>query len=364
VATLDLTTHPGLEDVAAAELSRALPVTAELRPEGRAGWVRVTAEADEAALLDAADRLRSVHRVIRPVAAATLPVHEPLAWLRAWVADHALALRELDAEGTTFRVRCARSGSHTFSSEDVEREAGAGVRAARWRPVSLRDPAVEVRCDVRDDRVHLGVTRPRALSMRHDGPYRPATTLRPNLAWALCHLARPDTRAEALLDPFVGAGAVLVEAAARWPGVALHGSDQQARCVEGTRANLAHAGLPGEVREGDVRALADVWEGHRFDTFVADPPFGQRHGAHVDLGALYRAFLVGCAEIAADDARLAALVLRRGVFNRAIRASGAWEIRHVRVVEVGGLYAGVFVLSCSRTRGATSRPMSSMLRSS
>jgi tRNA (guanine6-N2)-methyltransferase len=347
VATLDLTTHPGLEDLVADELSAVsgAPVTATLRPEGKAGWVRASADLDEQQLLAHADALRSVHRVIRPVAEAEIPDAEPLAWLRAWAAERAGELRELDGPSATFRVRCARSGTHPFTSEDVEREVGAGLRAGRWRPVSLREPDVEVRCDVSGRRARLGVTRPRARSLRHEGPFRPATALRPNLAWALGRLARPgDPPAGELLDPFVGGGAILVEAAALWPGVGLHGSDLQARCVEGTAANLAHAGLAGELRSGDARNLAAVWPDRRFDTVVTDPPFGHRQGSDLDFYTFYRAFLDGAAEVCTPDARLAALVLKRGAFNRALRASGPWEVRHVRVVEVGGLYAGVFVL--------------------
>lgn len=358
-----LTTHPGLEDVVVDELKAISGggVDAVVCPGGRAGWVRVGAHwvapnpRDDRDRMDEPpdlgprlDTLRSVHRVIRIVAEGPLPEDNPVEALARWTRTLSPDLFELDPPDTTFRVRCDRRGVHPFTSEDVERACGAGVRAGRWRPVDLRNPAVEVRVDIDKDQVRIGVTAGRSRSLRADGPFRPATALRPNLAWALCALARPDGVALRVLDPFVGSGTILIEAAARWPQAELCGSDREARCVDGARNNLAHAGLPGEVRLGDARRLRPVWPAYPFDTIVTDPPFGRRHGADTDLGALYRDFLAGAAEICTPDARLVVLVLRRGVFNRALRAVGRWEILHVRIVEVGGLYAGVFVLGAGR----------------
>ena len=163
----------------------------------------------------------------------------------------------------------------------------------------------------------------------------------------MLHLARLDGPPRALLDPFVGGGTILAEAAARWPDVRLCGSDQQARCVDGVAQNLAEAGLGSRssLRVGDARHLDALWPDERFELIATNPPFGARLGGDVDFGALYRAFLAGCADRTTDDARLVVLVNRRGDFNRALRAVRRWETRHVRMIEIGGLYVGVFVLS-------------------
>lgn len=351
MGTIELTTHPGLEDVAADELRTLTAATTVLRPEGRAGWVRAEVDLDDEALVSVARALRSVHRVIRPVAVGTLPAEEPLAWIRAWLAELSPGIRELDPEGARFRVRSARRGEHPFTSEQIEREAGAGIRAGRWRPVDLTTPDVEIRCDVDGATVRVGVTAPISLSRRHDGPFRPATALRPNVAWALCQLARPaGPPAARVLDPFVGSGSILVEAAARWPGARLAGSDREARCVDGTRENLVHHGLVGEVRAVDARALPTGWPEGGFDTVVTDPPFGRRHGSELDLVSFYRAFLRSAAEITTADARLALLAADRSALRRALAQVRAWETRHVRIVELGGLYVGAFVLGKTAER--------------
>jgi hypothetical protein len=38
------------------------------------------------------------------------------------------------------------------------------------------------------------------------------------------------------------------------------------------------------------------------------------------------------------------LVLRQSPFNKALRETDTFDVRHVRVIEIGGLYPRVFVL--------------------
>lgn len=358
--TLHLTSDPGLEDLAAGAL-RALArrdglpePTVELRPFGLAGHLHVGLDAPADTLLALVRELRSVHRVVRPVARFVLPEVEPVAFIRARVGALAPMIPELQPEHVRFRATCSRVGTHPFTSEDVEREAGAGVRDVLPRAVSLRAHDVELRCDVRGDTCVVGVQLPGpALSRRDPGPFRPTTTLRASVAWGLLELARPDTLAppRMLLDPFAGAGTILIEAAARWPDVRLHGSDLHTRSVQGLRENLAFAGLLGraEARLGDARRLDETWPDARFDTIVTNPPFGRRMARGVDLEALYRAFLVAAARRATPDARMVVLVEARGAFNRALGAGRAWRTVHVRVLEMGGLYVGAFVLAATGT---------------
>lgn len=351
-AAVSLTTDPGLEDLAIDELralvGAGLTFVARARPDDRAGHVAIEAGIAQAALEALALQLKSVHHVVRPLLRFDLPADDPLGHVQRTVASIAPSIPELAPAHVAFRVTSSRSGTHPFTSEDVQRVAGAGVRDVLPRAVRLKGADVELRCDVRGASVLLGVQLTRiALSRRSPGAYRPTTSLRANVAWAMLQLACPDRAPRVLLDPFVGGGTILAEAAARWPDTRLCGSNQQARCVDGVAANLAEAGLASRstVRVGDARHLDAVWPDERFDAIVTNPPFGHRIGADVDFGALYRAFLAGTADRSTDDARMVVLVSRRGDFNRALRAVNRWETRHVRMIEIGGLYVGLFVLS-------------------
>ena len=56
----------------------------------------------------------------------------------------------------TFSVRCKRSGTHDFSSLDVERYVGGMLNQySDARGVDLRNPDEQVRIDVRDDRLYI-----------------------------------------------------------------------------------------------------------------------------------------------------------------------------------------------------------------
>lgn len=357
MAALTLTTTPGIEDLAADELRAALgvEVRATLGPDDRAGHLVVEADVDPAALASAALGLRSVHRVIRPLVTVVLADDDPLGEVRRTFAALAAATPELAPPDVTFRVTATRHGTHPFTSEDLARVAGAGVRDVLPRAVRLKGADVQLRCDLRDRTCAVGLQLNReTLSDRRPGPFRPETSLKANLAWALLQLARPEAPPIRLLDPFAGGGTILVEAAARWPDVRLAGSDLYARNADGVRENLAPVADRAEVRTGDARHLDALWPEGGFDTVVTNPPFGRRLGAGLDLEALYRSFLRSAAAVCTPDARMVVLVQRRGAFNRALRGSG-WETRHVRIVELGGLYAGVFVLSRAPAGGSVAR---------
>jgi tRNA (guanine6-N2)-methyltransferase len=326
---IELVTHPGFEDVALAELSVAagFQPAADLRPDGLAGHVRVLSDVPQPLVRG----MRSLSRFVRPVASFPLDPADPLGGIRAALRDLAPTIPELAAD-VTFRVTSARTGEHAFTSEDVARIAGAGVRDALPRAVRMKGFDVELRCDVRDREVRVGVQV--TLPKRAHGPFRPTTTLKPTFAWCLLALLeRPPVR---LLDPFCGAGTILMESTAP----ELFGSDLHETAVLGARQNLGDRAV---IRQGDARRLEEVWPEGGFDSIVTNPPFGRRLGTNVDLEALYAAFLRSAARVTTEDARLVAVIERRGAFNRALRASG-WETRHVRIVELGGIYVGVFVL--------------------
>ncbi|MEM6926896.1 MAG: THUMP domain-containing protein [Myxococcota bacterium] len=349
MVTVELTTNPGLEDLTLDEFgvraaARGFTVTGSERcPDGLAGHVLVEVEAPWTALNPVVQTLRSAHRAIRWLDAFPLRSPDPLAQIRAAMSAVVPRIAELDHPDRSFRVTSSRTGPHPFTSEDVQRVAGAGVRAVTPHPVSLEAFDVELRCDVRGDVCRIGVQLG-GLSRRPKGPYTQRTSLRGNVAWALLQLTRPDTVPDHLLDPFCGAGTVLSEASARWPEARLAGVDRRAEAAKGTRENLAHAGAIAEVRVGDARALHESWPPATFDTIVTNPPFGKRLGRRLDLGRFYGDVLGSVAAVARPGARLGMLAYRRGAFNRALQANGAWSTRHVRVLELGGLYVGVFVL--------------------
>jgi thiamine biosynthesis protein ThiI len=72
------------------------------------------------------------------------------------VFERTKALHEHAITDKTFAVRCKRVGTHDFSSGDVERFVGGGMlEHCESKGVSLRDPDVTLRLEIREDRLYI-----------------------------------------------------------------------------------------------------------------------------------------------------------------------------------------------------------------
>lgn len=72
------------------------------------------------------------------------------------VAEKAIAAYRQRLAGKTFAVRAKRAGQHDFTSSELERHVGGCLLAASDAAgVRLKDPDIEVRIDVSDDRFHV-----------------------------------------------------------------------------------------------------------------------------------------------------------------------------------------------------------------
>lgn len=347
---LTLTTNPGLEECVREEWHELL-LTAGLAERDRdppgitlQGRVPVVVDADASELHPLAVRLRSVHHVIRDIAAFDLPDTDPLTAIRSRLAG--IDLPGLDAD-TPFRVTSMRSGVHAFTSMDVQIAAGAGIQDRSGAPVSLRNHAMHVEVDVIDERVLVGVRwSEHALSRRFARPYQRRVALAANVAHAMLRLAAREHEPRALLDPCCGTGTILLEAGHMFPQARLVGSDSDPRSVTGAAENLTHYDLAARSAtfQADCRALSGMAAEGPFDAIATNPPFGRRLGQRIDFRRFYRELLDGARTLITAEGRLVLLADRRGLFNSAVRDSGRWHIRDVRIIELGGIHPGLYVL--------------------
>ncbi len=330
-----LTADPGLEDVAASEAGEKGYAPLATRPHGYGGLLLVEGEGP-APLLS----LRSVHHVAERLGEGVLPGRG--------LEDALSALLPLDlpelAAGASFAVRVHRRGEHAFRSPELERALGARLVARYGAPVDLENPDLLLRVDLFQDRFFVSrqLTR-RPLSRRYPKVYAPPAALKTTVAYGLLRLmgVRGPGR---LLDAFTGSGTIAIEAAQAFPDLEVMGLDKNPRAVEGARANAAAAGVTG-VRffHGDARRL-EAFEDESLDYLTANPPYGRRLGRQENLRALYARFLAEAERVLRPGGRLGLLVQRRGWIDPLLRKRPALRRRHVRVVELGGLFVGLFVL--------------------
>jgi putative N6-adenine-specific DNA methylase/tRNA (guanine6-N2)-methyltransferase len=318
----------------------------ETKPLDLDGQVMLHADTGERELRDIAFALRSCFHVIRHVAFLPVAETEPLEALRSDLGE--LEIPEME-DAAAFRVTSQRTGEHEFGSMDVQRVAGAALVERYETSVDLESYDVEVRVDVVHDTCMVGVQWTRdSLDKRYAWVYRPRVTLRTTIAYAMLELAELPPQNPVVLDPFCGSGTILVEAAATRPEARCLASDRDPEAVAGTRANAEAVGVADRivVTEADARDLDEHYEAASVDAVVTNPPYGVRLGRKANYADLYRKFLRGAALVVKPGGRVVVLVgKRRHAFNRVLRETPQLRIATVRVIEIGGVYPAVFVLT-------------------
>jgi putative methyltransferase (TIGR01177 family) len=107
-------------------------------------------------------------------------------------------------------------------------------------------------------------------------PFQKPVSLPPKRARALVNLGRAQPGAH-VVDPFVGTGALLLEAALL--GARVVGVDRSPEMVRGAARNFAHLGQAAEeLLAEDAASAAERYAPESFDALVTDPPYGRASG--------------------------------------------------------------------------------------
>jgi len=173
----------------------------------------------------------------------------------------------------TFKVDTETMANCRHRTLDLPRKLGAVIHSMGF-PVNLSKPdtVVRVHCG---ERLHAGVMLrffdPADFENRkaHRRPFFRPISLHPRISRAMVNLTK--ARRE-LLDPMMGAGGILIEAALL--GLKVYGVDIRPEMVEGTERNLRHYGVKDyELRLGDATGLEELF-GRSFEAVATDPPYG------------------------------------------------------------------------------------------
>ncbi|MDV6378047.1 RNA methyltransferase [Sporosarcina sp. GW1-11] len=97
-------------------------------------------------------------------------------------------------------------------------------------------------------------------------PHMYSTALGTRLARAAVNIAVPHPEGIRVIDPCCGIGTVLVEALSM--GIPIEGRDINPLVVYGSRKNIAHFGLQGEVEIGPIAEVKEV-----YDIAIIDMPY-------------------------------------------------------------------------------------------
>ncbi len=186
-----------------------------------------------------------------------------------------------------FRVIARMAGEHEYRRVDFQRAVERGILERgdhTWR-LEEDDADVELWATMIDAEFFLTV-RLSDDKMRHreyKAAHRPAS-LRASSAAALGWLSDPRED-DVVLDPFCGAGTILIERAHLGRYAMLLGSDRDAAALEAARVNVGARYKPIQLENWDAGALplgdASV------DKIVTNLPWGIRYGSHGENRKLY-----------------------------------------------------------------------------
>ena len=164
-----------------------------------------------------------------------------------------------------------------------------------------------------------------------------AASSHPTIAAALARLVppRPD---DVVWDPFVGAGAELVERSRLGPYKALIGTDLERAAIDAARANLSAAGIGDATL---VVADATTYEPSGVTLIVTNPPMGRRvqRGTH---GELLERFVDHAARILVPGGALVWAVPDPQRLHARAESAGL-VLDHAFTVDMGGFPASMSV---------------------
>ncbi len=186
-----------------------------------------------------------------------------------------------------FRVIARMAGEHEFRRVDFQRAVERGILERSdhtWR-LEEEDADVELWATMIDAEFFLTVrlSDDRMRHREYKTAHRPAS-LRASSAAALAWLSEPRED-DVVLDPFCGAGTILIERAHLGRYAMLLGSDRDAGAIAAARVNVGERYKPIQLESWDAGALplgdASV------SKIVTNLPWGLRYGSHGENRKLY-----------------------------------------------------------------------------
>ena len=291
-------TQPGFEAIAADEIatriSGAREITRRIVPDRAGMTIFFAPGADKLGVLRTAEDLFG----LAGYRAGVGPENKELDKIRgasreAPLVEAALVARVRVTPGTRagrrlkFRVITRMAGEHEFRRVDFQRAVERGILERSdhtWR-LEEEGADVELWATMIDSEFFLTV-RLSDDAMRHreyKAAHRPAS-LRASSAAALAWLSEPRDD-DVVLDPFCGAGTILIERAHLGRYAMLLGSDRDAAALAAARVNVGARYKPIQLENWDAGALplgdASV------NKIVTNLPWGLRYGSHGENRKLY-----------------------------------------------------------------------------
>jgi 23S rRNA G2445 N2-methylase RlmL len=240
----------------------------------------------------------------------------------------------------TYRLVAQMTGTHGYRRIDARSAMARGLAGklpASWRPAE-ENASVEVWLTIDGKQAVCGLRLSDA-TMRHrtyKAEHLPAS-LRPTVAAAMVRLAGAAP-GETVLDPLCGAGTILAEQLAlarqrRAGAIEVVGGDIDRVAVQAAAANLRTVGRRWTLARWDARRLP--LGNDSVDRVVTNPPFGVQLGEPEEIGPLYKAVVAEANRVLRPGGRAVFLVGTGALLQPAAGAVGWRPQRRIRLRVLG-----------------------------
>ncbi len=337
----------GLEDVAAAEISRCPGARLLTAAGGPSGEILFTLAGPAAPLLrlNTLIAVYSVHDFAVPRPKALLG-HEHLQRLRRGI-EHSQALHPAGAFRSLY-ISAAGDDSSVLLRLKQELAAAAGLAVA----TDEGDLLLRLRRIPNRGHGHghgqagwqaLIRLSPRPLATR---PWRVRDmpgALNASVAHAMIALSQPQPT-DTCLNIGCGSGTILIERWRHTPARRMVGCDLAPAALALAAANLVAAGLREHISlwQADMRGLP--LPAGSIHQLYADLPFGSLVGSHAENRQLYPALLTEAARVAAPAGRLTLITHEIRLLDSLLPHHPAWVLQERRMVTLGGLHPRLYLL--------------------
>lgn len=241
---------------------------------------------------------------------------------------------------STFRVVARAHGERGYRRSEVGDAVAAGLHkrlGRRW--VQVADNAqVEVWVTLVETNVVAGIR----LTTRHQRhrekiAHIPAS-LRPSVAAALVFLSKPQPD-DVFLDPFCGAGTILIERAVVERYKLLLGGDTSPTALAASAENIGERYKPVELHRWDAAELP-IDDGS-VSAIATNPPFGKQIGSATDNAILYPKFLAQAHRVLEPGGRLVVLTSEHKLMRRTFTGLN-WALTETHSLKVLGQQATIY----------------------
>lgn len=180
-------------------------------------------------------------------------------------------------------------------------------------------------------------------SMRHRDYKKAhiAASLRPSVAAAMVWLTEPQPM-DVFLDPFCGAGTLLIERGSCARHKLLLGGDLDPAALAAAAENIGPRHKPCHLLRWDARHLPLA--AHSVDVIATNPPFGQKIGSHEENVELYQRFFAEAERVLVPQGRMTLLSGEMALVEEILHASRAWRLAQSYTITILGQKARLYFL--------------------